>query len=171
MSTYTKYVLLVEDDEDQGNLFIHIARKVYPKCQIFWVKSIKEARNYVKREGPFTDPTRSPIPHLIILDLYLGDGIDGLPFLKMLKGRQDRYCLVLTIALSGATAHDDIAFSYQYGVNAFMQKTGKNLPKFEKRIEYLLTYWLDMVVPPMAPTAPFIVKAVKKKEAAQGSLK
>ena len=89
-------ILLVEDNKDHAELIIRSFDDNRVANKIYHVQDGEEALNYLYRKGAFEDPEKSPIPHVILLDLRLPK-IGGLEVLKELKTTDDTRLIPVVI--------------------------------------------------------------------------
>jgi two-component system response regulator len=76
-------ILLVEDNHEHAVLIQAGLQYRSISEHVFVTESVHEAQRYLRREWPFDDPVRTPIPELIVLDHWLPDG-SGLELLEWL---------------------------------------------------------------------------------------
>ena len=133
-------ILLVEDNEDHAELVIQNLNEHQMPNSIHHVFDGSDALDYVFRRGAFTDPTDSPRPHVILLDLRLPK-IDGLEVLKTLKDDTSSSDIPV-IVLTTSDADADIAKAYEYHANSYLVKP-VTFEKFSELMVALGFYWLN----------------------------
>ena len=74
-------VLLVEDNPDHEELIRRAFAEREPRVALAVARHGEEALDYLHRRGEYQDPSRSPRPRLILLDLRL-PRVDGLEVLR-----------------------------------------------------------------------------------------
>jgi CheY-like chemotaxis protein len=104
-----------------------------------------QALDYLFRRNEYADPTKSPKPGMILLDLNL-PGTDGREVLRVLK---DDPVLKTTpvIVLTTSSAEQDIQRCYDYGANSYVQKP-VDLRGFVEAMTRLKEYWFEVAVLP-----------------------
>ncbi len=118
----TPTILLVEDNFEHLRLTRYILRTQNVPGEVRVVRDGQEALDYLHRRNQFTDPTSSPRPHVILLDLNI-PRIDGKEVLRSLKtdpGLQD----IPVIVLSSSDREEDVAFARETGAAAYISKSG-----------------------------------------------
>lgn len=132
-------ILLVEDNKDHAELIIRSFEDNRVANKIYHVQDGEEALDYLGRKGAFEDPEKSPMPHVILLDLRLPK-IDGLEVLKEIK-TTDETRLIPVVILTTSEAESDIAKAYEYHANSYVTKPVDFL-KFTQLMYDLGFYWL-----------------------------
>ena len=113
-------LLLVEDDPDHAELIIRglvdnlVANRIHP------VLDGEAALDYLFRRGEYTDPRKSPTPHLILLDLRLPK-VDGYQVCQTLKGNPitSRIPIIMITAL---TATPQKIKGIEHGADDYVSK-------------------------------------------------
>ena len=113
-------ILLAEDDDDDYFLTCKALQENRLRNQLIRVKDGEELMSYLRREGQFTEPEKSPEPSLILLDLNMPRK-DGREALREIKG-DEKLCHIPVVALTTSRADEDVVRSYQFGVNSFITK-------------------------------------------------
>lgn len=133
-------ILLVEDNEDHAELI----RRSFEEYQVFdnlkLVHDGAEALDYLFRRNQYTDPTNSPRPHVILLDLRLPK-VDGLEVLKQIK-KSEMLRSIPVVVLTSSTSEGDIKNAYAHYVNSYLVKP-VDFEKYTKLMKDLGFYWLD----------------------------
>lgn len=102
----------------------------------------EDLMDYLHRRGDYADPTNSPLPGLILLDLNMPRK-DGREALQEIKA-DARLRRIPIVVLTTSKAEEDILRSYDLGVNSFITKP----VTFEGLVEVmktLSTYWFQIV--------------------------
>lgn len=136
-------VLLVEDDE--GDVLMTREAFEYYKIRnrLHVVGDGKQALQFLRRTGPYTD---APRPGLILLDVNL-PRLSGLEVLAELK--QDEELLTIpVIMLTTSQAEQDIIRSYSLHANAFISKP-VNFEDFMDAIRQVDAFFLTLVKLPV----------------------
>jgi len=135
-------ILLAEDDEDDYLL----TSNAFKECQLLntlnWVKDGEELMDYLLRKGKYDNPSTSPRPVIILLDLNMPKK-DGRECLKEIKAnpilRQ-----IPVLVLTTSQADEDILKTYDLGASSFIRKP-VDFEKFTNVITSLKKYWLEIV--------------------------
>jgi CheY-like chemotaxis protein len=102
------------------------------------VRTGQAALDYVRRQGAYADPSSSPRPELILLDLRL-PLIDGLSVLREIKGDvalRDIPVVVLTTS----DAPLDVQQAYEAHANSYLVKPMDH-ERFDALVRELGLYW------------------------------
>ena len=130
-------ILLVEDNEDHAEMVMQSFGDDTIAKEMHWVKDGKEALDFLKRQGKYTD---APRPNLILLDLNLPK-VNGLEVLKIIK--EDAELKVIPVVmLTTSDRNDEILECYRLGVNSFITKPVKFEEYFDT-LKSLERYWLS----------------------------
>lgn len=113
-------ILLVEDDFEHLRLTRYIFRTRNVPGEIHVVRDGEEALDFLLRRGAYADPSASPRPHLIMLDLNIPrvNGRDVLRWIKADTALQD----IPVIVLSSSDRDEDIRFATESGAVAYISK-------------------------------------------------
>src|SRR5436190_21893329 len=84
MRTTAKFILHVEDDENDVMLVQHAMEEARVETPVFVACDGLQAMDYLKGERDFADRERFPFPDLVLLDLKL-PFITGLEVLKWIR--------------------------------------------------------------------------------------
>jgi two-component system response regulator len=148
-------VLLVEDDEDHAEL---TSRAIGSLCQLEWVRNGENALGYLYGEGEYANPGLDHYPHVILLDLRLGPGKDGLDILEEIKlskrARDLALHLIPVVVLTSSEEQSDVSRALDAYVNSYLTKPGK-LHSWQELFRDIVHYWLELdqhvtVLPPAA---------------------
>lgn len=138
-------VLLVEDNLDHAEL---VKRNLLDKNvanRITHVTDGQDAMNYLFRRGAFADPSSSPRPHLVLLDLRL-PRVDGTEVLRAIK--QDQHLKrIPVVVLTTSDAERDVAMAYDCHANSYLVKP-LDFSTFVQLMKDLGYYWLAWNVHP-----------------------
>lgn len=116
-----KTILLVEDDEQDIELFERAFREAGIRSLLRKVRSAQEAMAYLRREPPYQLESANPFPSLVLLDLRL-PGMSGFEFLKWLKEETLLSKLtVMTVSVSQQKA--DMLKAYELGASSCLPKS------------------------------------------------
>ena len=143
MSKNNNIVILMADDDEDDQL---MARDAFETNRLhnvlYFVKDGIELMDYLRRQGNFSDPSSSPRPGLILLDLNM-PLMDGREALKEIKSDSELHSIPIVV-LTTSKAEEDIIKTYEYGVNSFITKpvTFQGLVEAIKQIGI---YWFEIV--------------------------
>ena len=135
-------ILLVEDEPAHAEI---VRRNLADHCianrpvRLMHVADGQQALDYLFRQGEFQDPSRSPRPDLVLLDLRLPK-VDGLEVLKTVKndaGLANIPVIVLTTSSAGA----DIVKAYDNHANSYLVKP-VDFVQFKQLMDAIGFYWL-----------------------------
>jgi len=139
-------ILLVEDTPDD----IEITKKALNEAKIInklWiVRDGQEALDFLQRKGDYQDPSTSPKPGLVLLDINLPK-LNGIDVLRIVKEDADLKRIPV-VMLTVSKRDEDIVRSYNLGCNSFIQKP-VNFENFVEVVKQVSLYWgLLNIVPP-----------------------
>lgn len=133
-------ILLVEDNPDHAELVQRSMADHRVANRIQVLGDGEAALDYLLRRGNYADPSSSPRPHIILLDLRLPK-IDGLEVLKTLKQDPELRPIPVVI-LTTSDAESDIAKAYGNHANSYLVK-----PVGYEKLKALMNdfgfYWLS----------------------------
>ncbi|MCP4252213.1 MAG: response regulator [Candidatus Scalindua sp.] len=132
-------VLLVEDNAAHAELVIRSFEDHRIANRIYHVSDGEEALDYLLRRGDYADPAKSPLPHMVILDLRLPK-IDGLEVLKEIKSVKELE-KIPTVIFTTSSAELDVAKAYKYHANSYLVKP-VNFERFNQLMDDIGFYWL-----------------------------
>lgn len=132
-------ILLVEDNPDHAELIRRSFADHRVVNDIYHVVDGEAALDYLFRRGVYSDPSTSPKPHVILLDLRLPK-VDGLEVLKNIRQSPDLRT-VPVVVLTTSQADQDVARAYGEYANSYLVKP-VDFAGFSKMMEDLGFYWL-----------------------------
>jgi two-component system response regulator len=140
-------LLLAEDNAAHAKLVLRSLREHNVANEVHHVADGEAALDYLLRRGAYSDPQRSPRPHVILLDLRMPK-IDGLEVLGQIKANEDLRRIPVVI-LTTSDAEVDMARAYDLHVNSFLVKP-IDFAKFARLMGDLGYYWLvwNRTLPP-----------------------
>ena len=140
-------ILMADDDEDDRLMAKEAFSEVKLLNSFYTVNDGEELMDYLYRRGKYSDPSTSPRPGLILLDLNMPKK-DGREALKEIKADPNLRTIPVVV-LTTSKAEEDILRSYDLGVNSFIVKP----VTFESLVEVMKTlakYWFEIVeLPPV----------------------
>ena len=138
-------ILLAEDDPGDQEL-TRRALEEGPIChELHIVRDGEEALDYLWRRGTYQNPTTSPRPDLVLLDLNMPK-VDGRQVLERLRADATLRRLAVVV-LTTSQREEDVICTYDLGANSYITKPA-DLQRFTQVIQALETYWFQTVVLP-----------------------
>lgn len=132
-------VMLSEDNVDHAELVIRTLEEHQIKNKRRHFLDGQSALDYLFRRGEFSDPTSSPRPHVILLDLRL-PRVDGIDVLKRIK--QDAHLKTIpVVVLTTSEEKKDVARAYYNNANSYLVKP-VGFEEFKRLMDDLGFYWL-----------------------------
>jgi len=135
-------ILLAEDDEDDYRL----TRDAFQECRVLndlrRVADGEELMDYLYRRDAFSDPAKSPVPGLILLDLNMPKK-DGRECLRDIKADAALRAIPIVV-LTTSKAEEDVLRSYQLGVNSFIKKP-VTFAGLVDAVQVFERYWFEIV--------------------------
>ena len=140
-----KTILLVEDNPSDVDLTKRALKTCRVANALVVVEDGQEAIDYLFGTGQYAGRNVSELPTLTLLDLKLPK-IPGLEVLRRIRDDARTHRLPVVI-LTSSKEEQDIATSYDLGVNSYIRKP-VDFTQFAKAIEQLGLYWLVLNEPP-----------------------
>ena len=140
-------ILVADDDADDRLMIEDALRENRLSNDLRFVKDGEELLDYLNRKGNYSDPSSSPRPGLVLLDLNMPKK-DGREALKEIKSTQELRGIPVVI-LTTSKAEEDIYRTYNLGVNSFITKP----VTFDALVAVLRDfgrYWLQIVELPVS---------------------
>ena len=138
-------ILLVEDNDAHAHL-IRVFLEEQPLVgRVDRARDGEEALAYLFRRAGYADPSRSPRPALVLLDLRLPK-LDGLEVLRQIK-TSNELSDIPVVVLSTSAAEADEEAAYALYANGYLLKP-LDAAQFAAMFEALVTYWLEWNHPP-----------------------
>ena len=132
-------ILLVEDNQDHAELTLKALKNGQGEHTVVWVKDGEEALEYLQRRGRWADESKSPRPGLVLLDVNLPK-VGGHEVLRRIKSDAELRSIPV-VMLTTTDRAEEVAASYQAGVNSFVTKPVK-FSDFVDRIKNVKGYWI-----------------------------
>ncbi|KAA6437026.1 response regulator [Dyadobacter flavalbus] len=137
-----KNILVIEDNFDHRTLINMALKDNLPLAQITSVKDETDTIDF------FTSVWNNlaPLPHLILLDLYLPNRQNGLHLLELIRNflKSQNLLNVPIIVLSNSDHPDDITECYRHNANAYMIKS-QDLQTWRSYFSNLCHLWLETI--------------------------
>jgi CheY-like chemotaxis protein len=142
-----KLILVADDDEDDQMLTADALTASGLANPLKSVKDGEELMDYLYHRNDYAPPAISPRPGLILLDLNMPrkEGGEALRQIKADPGLRSLAVVVLTTS----RAEEDIARTYDLGVNSFISKPVTFLGPV-KELNVASEYWFQIVQLPPA---------------------
>jgi len=143
----TRTILLIEDNPSD----IALTKRALQKARISNDLAVAEDGEQALRtlgldQGAATGPAPE-LPALVLLDLQLPK-IDGLEVLRRLRA-SERTRRLPVVVLTSSREEQDVAASYDLGVNSYIRKP-VDFNRFAEAVRQLGLYWLVLNEPPPA---------------------
>ncbi len=132
-------IMLVEDNKDHVELIKRSMEDSRVANKIYEINDGEAALDYLFRKGEFSDPKKSPRPHVVLLDLRLPK-VDGLEVLQKIKLSEELRHIPVVILTTSANERDMIK-AYDNYANSYLVKP-VDFHKFTQLMEDLGFYWL-----------------------------
>ena len=145
-ATNPKMILMAEDDSDDRLLI----RDALAECQwdgeLRFVEDGEEVFDYLRHRGKYLDPSKSPRPGLILLDLNLPKK-DGREALREIKADPELRRIPVVV-LTTSQANTDVARTYDLGANSYITKPVQ-FDALVNVMRVLGQYWFKIVEMPV----------------------
>ncbi|MGB2924808.1 MAG: response regulator [Limnothrix sp.] len=138
-----KLLLVVEDSEEDYEVFLRSVKKSDVDCYIFRCETGEEAWDFLNNEKVSDGLPLPVLPSMILLDLNL-PGMDGQTILSKIKS-DPKLKLIPVIIFSTSSSSKDIQSCYENGANAYVVKP-MDILKIRDHINILLKHWLEVNV-------------------------
>ncbi|KRG40974.1 two-component system response regulator [Stenotrophomonas panacihumi] len=130
-------ILLAEDSPADAEMAIDALREARLANPIVHVEDGVEALDYLYRRGAFAN--REPgLPAVLLLDIKM-PRLDGLEVLKQIR-QDDALKRLPVVILSSSREENDLARSWDLGVNAYVVKP-VDVDQFFNAVQTLGTFW------------------------------
>ena len=142
-------ILIADDDEDDRVLTRQALEDAHIANELRFVEDGEMLLDYLYQRGAYAGENGlAPRPGLILLDLNMPK-MDGREALQVIKGDATLHDIPVVV-LSTSSLSEDIARSYQLGVNSFITKP-VTFTGLVEVMNVLGRYWLEIVeLPPGA---------------------
>lgn len=139
-------ILLAEDDPEDQTFAREALAAARLANDLIVVQDGQELLDYLRREGAYAEPASAPRPGLILLDLKM-PRMGGLEALAEIK-TDPALLSIPIVVLTTSGVDEDIARSYELGVNSFIRKP-VTFDGLVQAIRELGRYWFQLVeLPP-----------------------
>jgi CheY-like chemotaxis protein len=145
-----KTILLVEDNPSDVALTRRALERSHVTNEMVVAEDGQEALDYLFCTGAYASRDSSDLPAVVLLDLKLPK-VDGFGVLRRLRS-DERTRRLPVVVLTSSSQEQDVAASYDLGVNSYMRKP-VDFSQFAEAVRQLGLYWLILNEPP-PPTRP-----------------
>jgi CheY-like chemotaxis protein len=139
-------ILMADDDPDDRLLAAEALREGRVPNDLRFVENGEELLDYLRRRGRWANPSDSPRPGLVLLDLNM-PRMDGREALAEIKA-DPQLRRIPVVVLTTSRAEADVTRSYDLGANSFIAKP----VTFGGLVDAMRTlgrYWMETVeLPP-----------------------
>ena len=135
-------ILLADDDEEDRSMTVSALRERRVANAINCVGDGEELSDYLFHRGRYADAEAWPTPGLILLDLNMPRK-DGREVLGEIKA-DDALRSIPVVVLTTSKAEEDIARTYDLGVNSFITKP-VTFEGLVQAMDAFSRYWLEIV--------------------------
>jgi CheY-like chemotaxis protein len=135
-------ILMADDDADDRQMTKEAFEESQVANDLRFVENGVELMNYLKRRGKYSNPTASPRPGIILLDLNMPKK-DGREALKEIKA-DSKLKNIRVIVLTTSKSEEDIDHIYDLSAASYITKP----VTFTALVEVVKTlgkYWLEVV--------------------------
>ena len=139
-------ILMAEDDEEDRMMTKEAWEESRLANDLRFVEDGEELMEYLERKGKYANPTDSPRPGLILLDLNMPKK-DGREALQEIKANADLRQIPVVVLTTSKT-EEDILRSYDIGASSYITKpvTFDGLVGIVRQLD---KYWFQLVdLPP-----------------------
>jgi CheY-like chemotaxis protein len=139
-------ILLVEDNPDDVDITKRALKEARVVNKLWVARDGQEALDFLQHQGAYQDPSSSPKPGLVLLDINLPK-LNGVEVLKIIKNDPELKRIPV-VMLTVTKRDEDIIKSYNCGCNSFIQKP-VNFESFVEVAKQISLYWglLNMLPP------------------------
>lgn len=135
-------ILMADDDAEDRQMTLEAFEASRLKNDLRFVEDGAELMDYLRRRGRYGDPTLSPRPGLILLDLNMPKK-DGREALEEIKS-DPKLKHIRVVVMTTSKAEEDIVRTYDLGASSYVTKP----VTFSALVDVVRTmgrYWLEIV--------------------------
>ena len=132
-------ILLIEDNPEDVEITLRAFQKHHIANKIHVVRDGEEALECLFSTGRYAERSACQNIRLILLDLKLPK-VDGLEILQKCK-TDPRTKHIPIVVLTSSREEQDLAKSYNYGVNSYIVKP-VDFPQFSDAVRQVGLYWM-----------------------------
>jgi CheY-like chemotaxis protein len=135
-------ILLVDDDDEDLAMTQQALKESRLGNDLRTAHDGEELMDYLLRRGSYSDPSDSPVPGLILLDLNMPKK-DGREALAEIKANPDLRKIPVVV-LTTSKAEEDIFRTYDLGVSSFITKP-VTFAGLVEAMGVVSQYWFEIV--------------------------
>ncbi len=124
-------ILIVEDNLSHLKITEYVLRRNNIEASYFVVRDGQEALDFLYHAGQFAEPTLSPAPDIILLDLNLPKR-DGREVLQIIKN-EEKLREIPVVIVSTSDRVEDVTYAMQTGAVAYISKSS-GFDKFNEEL-------------------------------------
>ena len=143
-------ILLVEDSPLDAELALTALAKSHLANEVLHLQDGAQALDYLFRRGSYAQESAA-LPAVVLLDLKM-PRIDGMEVLRQIKGDGVLKAIPIVI-MTSSREEQDIAKSYELGVNAYVVKP-LQFESFVEAVQQLGAFWAVLNQPPPLCVSP-----------------
>ena len=143
-----KVILLVEDNPDDEVLTMRALRKNNIANDVVVARDGVEALEYLFATSKYAGRNITDWPAVVLLDLKLPK-VGGLEVLERIRA-DERTRRMPVVVLTSSKEEDDVARSYDLGVNSYVRKP-VDFTQFVEAVKQIGLYWLLLNEAPHPP--------------------
>lgn len=143
-----RVILLVEDNPDDEVLTLRALKKNSILNEVVVARDGQEALDYIFGRNQHAGRDVSDWPAIVLLDLKLPK-IGGLEVLREIRA-DARTRAIPVVVLTSSKEDQDVAESYNLGVNSYVRKP-VDFAQFLEAVKQIGLYWLLLNEPPVPP--------------------
>ena len=136
------YILVVEDDEEDFQIFMESFEALGTDYEVRWMEDGEECMSFLLKQKWNGTREDSFLPNMIFLDLNMPRK-NGLEVLREIRSNKSLHHIPVII-LSSSNEREIVNQSYQFGVSAFIQKL-PNRTQFANNLDALIKFWFKVV--------------------------
>ena len=142
----TKIILLIEDNPSDVELTKRALHKAHVANELVVAEDGQQAlARLLGDDAPGGGSPLAELPAVVLLDLKLPK-LDGLEVLRRIRGHE-RTRRLPVVVLTSSAEEQDVAASYDLGVNSYIRKP-VDFVQFAEAIRHIGLYWLVLNEPP-----------------------
>ena len=137
-------ILLVEDDETDIETVQRAFQKISVTNPLFVTKNGKDALEFLRHEGNYSNQEDSPRPGVILLDLNMPI-MGGKEFLSIMR-EDDSLKNIPIFVLTTSSEEEDVMSSYNFFVAGYIVKPVR-FENFVEALQALKSFWTLSLIP------------------------